>query len=104
MEAKETVMSEREIDKILSDWFGKQRDPYPALNPYLHLVMCQAQAEISFPLGEKQGFKAGIREVVEWLRQYAIHGSKVPLEVVLVDLEAHSPYGKPSSRTGEYNE
>lgn len=43
-------------------------------------------------------FKAGMREVAEWLRQYAIHGSKVPLEDVLADLETHSPYGKPNLR------
>lgn len=45
--------------------------------------------------------KAGIREVMEWLRQYSIHGSKMPLATVIDDLETHSPYGKPKSRNGE---
>ena len=46
--------------------------------------------------GFKAGKQEGIREVVEWLRQYAIRGGRVQLEYVLIDLDVHSPYGKPS--------
>lgn len=36
--------------------------------------------------------KAGVKEVVEWLKQYAIHGGNTPLDTVLIDLKEHSPY------------
>jgi hypothetical protein len=38
----------------------------------------------------------GIREVVGWLEQYAIHGGKTPLSLVLDDLKTHSLYGNPN--------
>ena len=42
----------------------------------------------------QEGRQAGIREVVEWLEKYAIHGGRQPLFNVLDDLKIHSPYGK----------
>lgn len=44
--------------------------------------------------------QATLREVMEWLRQYAIHGSQITLEWVLDDLEIHSPYGNHSVKRG----
>ena len=37
-------------------------------------------------------FKAGIKEVVEWLQEYAIHGGEIPLKSVLEDIETHSSF------------
>jgi len=54
MRAKDTVMSDKEIKQITG---GTHRD-FPE-----GLRICQAQAEISF--------KAGIKEVVEWVNSNA---------------------------------
>jgi len=37
-------------------------------------------------------FKAGIKEVVEWLQELAIHGGKTPLNEVLDIMVVHSPF------------
>ncbi len=87
MEAKDT---EIRIIPQMPVSFAQLLSKYGALSEFQEIIKKdrQAQAEISF--------KAGIREVVEWFRQYAIHGSKVQLEDVLIDLKAHSPYGNPN--------
>ena len=53
-----------------------------------------------FEDGKKAGRQEGRKDVVEWLRQYAIHGGKIPLSSVIEDLETHSPYCNPKSRNG----
>lgn len=34
----------------------------------------------------------GIRQVVEWLKEYAVHGGYMPLKDVLEDIWAHTPW------------
>ena len=101
MEAKDTVMSQETLHK---EYFDNVL-PWPASRARNAV---EAQAEISFKAGFNEalntvvatreydeGEHAGRKEVVEWFRQYAIHGGKMVLEDVIIDLEAHSPYGKP---------
>ena len=38
--------------------------------------------------------KQGVIELLNWLKEYAVHGNKVMLEDVLIDIKAHSPYGQ----------
>ena len=38
--------------------------------------------------------KQGIAELLNWLKEYARYGNRVSLEDVLVDIQAHSPYGQ----------
>ena len=104
MEAKETVIKDtKKINELFYYKFG-----FPMMDKLL-----EAQAELSFKAGYEQCAseleenyllkwkQEGIREVVEWLRGYAEHGGEMPLSSVLIDLEAHSPYGKPNLKSGE---
>ena len=34
-------------------------------------------------------------KLLEWLKEYAIHGGNVPLNQVLEDIRAHSPFWQP---------
>ena len=87
MEAKDTVMNDEELDDCYFNpptTLANEFQDFRAVNRHI----ARAQTEISY--------KAGIREVVEWLKEYAIHGGKVPLHLVLDDIETHSPFGKPN--------
>lgn len=35
-----------------------------------------------------------VEGIFNWLKEYAVHGGKVPLDEVLDDLRVHSKYGK----------
>ena len=34
--------------------------------------------------------QAGRREVVEWIKQYALHRGRMPLNIVIEDMKTHS--------------
>ena len=93
MEAKDTIMSDEELSH-----FGADNILMPEGGQTLFLniaLMLEKQAEISF--------KAGIKEVVEWLQEYAIHGGEIPLKSVLEDIETHSPFMmSQAKRMGDY--
>ena len=93
MKAKDTIMSDKELSH-----FGADNIPMPEGGQTLFLnitLVLEKQAEISF--------KAGIKEVVEWLQEYAIHGGEIPLKSVLVDIETHSPFMmSQAKRMGDY--
>jgi len=85
MEAKkweDTVMTPNQI-----------RDCYwkAGKNPAGYKV-AEVQAEISFKAGEGKGKQGGIEKVVEWLKEYAVHGGNTSLCNVLLDMEVHSPF------------
>lgn len=83
MKAEETVMDMKQIVGVLDELI---KSPTVIKKP--ELAIAQAQAEISW--------NKAIREVVEWLEQYAIDGGKVSLNAVLEDIRIHSIYGKPN--------
>ena len=73
MEAKDTVMSNEQIKVEVGDsWCAF---PMAVFNK-----LVEAQAEISFTLGEEQGRQAGIKEVVEFVNDWT---KRCPL--VLID-------------------
>ena len=84
---KDTVMSDEQLNRI---WNVIHKQVGNRLG-----YIAQAQAEISF--------KAGIKEVVKWLQEYAIHGGEIPLKSVLEDIETHSPFMmSQAKRMGDY--
>lgn len=44
---------------------------------------------------EQRVREEGWVDVIQWLKEYAIHSGKVELNSVLADIEAHSPFYKP---------
>jgi len=68
MEAKDTVMTEEELQIF---W----RNPEDCDD----VGIAESQAEISFTLGEEQGRQAGVKEVVEWL---GLHRSETTRQFV----------------------
>ena len=68
MEAKDTVISWEKIRMVLQeqDRIG-QRD-----NMFRLEAIARTQAEISFIVGVEKGRKAGIEEVVEWIREHSL--------------------------------
>ena len=83
MKAKDTVMPIQKLEMMYLHSKNSER---------VLSEIAQAQAEISFSKGETQGIQKGRKEVVEWLKEYAIHGGKAPLKTVLLDMEVHSPF------------
>ena len=62
-------LSERDIQEAMSDTSNHQ-------------------AAITWEVAEK----VGIQKVVDWLKEYALHGGNVPLKDVLEDMWAHTPW------------
>lgn len=75
MEAKDLVMSYEQINCLCYDTGGKVLN----LENWSNAV-AKAQAEISFPAGEKQGIEKGRKEVVEWVKQNHWHSADGHLE------------------------
>ena len=45
-------------------------------------------------------YMQGVKEVVDWLQEFAIHGGQTPVGEVLGIMAVHSPF-KPSSKIGD---
>lgn len=116
---EETVLTGEQMSEEIQKKTKKWSVVNPAFIEDIANIIAKKQAQLSFSEGEKAERERskefcshcdtpllkegeqyerikqeGIREVVEWLRQYSIHGKRVALEIVLIDLDAHSPYGK----------
>ena len=75
MEAKDTMMTGLEHKTY------EEGANYP---DYKVVIKCESDCPLcAFKAGEEKGKTKGRREVVEWLKEYAIHGGKVPLHTVL---------------------
>jgi len=92
MKAKDTVMKPEEISKIIKDYCGNCRfcatntSVYPEPRCFNDALL-QAQAEITGKIMYDEGFKAGQKEVVEWIDKHPVFiqnntlGIKVPIAV-----------------------
>ena len=92
MEAKDTMLNDEQLVDAINRFY------YPGGGVGRLFVtrpmnsdrgIAEAQAEATWTAREPEideARKAGIREVVEWLTKYAVHGKSTPLEIVLVEL------------------
>ena len=107
MEAKDTVLkiedwkqfdleAHKRANQLAQDTEGSFNSAdIEAIYEAAEIAKLERQAEISF--------KAGIKEVMEWLQEYAIHGGEIPLKSVLEDIETHSPFMmSQAKRMGDY--
>ena len=88
MEAKDTVMN----DATKRQFRYIPDKPSQDVSRWDIESMLLLQAELTAPIFFEEGYKAGTREIVEWLQQYAIRGRNIPLHLVLEDLETHSSF------------
>lgn len=72
MEAKDTIISASEFEILIQHIHGRK---FPTTEEELGQLIAsacrrpvEAQAEISFSLGEKQGYERGIREIENQIR------------------------------------
>ena len=85
MEAKDTIARVRK--QAFKEY---QETHFLAKEPHFTTDGCQRYIDTVL-------FKAGIKEVVGWLRELAIHGGKTSLNEVLDIMAVHSPFKhKPS--------
>jgi len=72
MKAKDTIMNPIKLSETIQyfpDWDLNRGNKFIE---ELCAYVAKAQAEISFPAGEKQGIEKGIRKVVEWIHENSI--------------------------------
>jgi hypothetical protein len=94
MEARDTVISRDKLDQICRDKAGE-----PTFVP-VEKDRREAQAEISFALGEKQG----IEKVIEEMARLALISDDTTLKSYTVGLleGLRKKFPKPTSRNGDY--
>jgi len=117
MEAKKVMDIVGEADCHSEVCFTNSKGVYEPLGWARNLI------EISFKAGEEKekqerkivtdeqieadedvanlNYLNGRKEVMDWLKEYAVHGGNISLRNVLLDMEVHSPFmNKPSSKRG----
>jgi len=115
MEAKDTVLTGEEMSQEIQRKAKKWGIVNPKFIEDIANITANKQAEATWPIAFKAGYKEGqvdseiesqqayeagkdkgrreaMKEVVEWLQGYAIHGGNISLRNVLLDMEVHSPF------------
>ena len=78
-------MTDKKIDKMDKE-IQQIKKTQAMLNKKLE------DTELATEQARAEGKKLGIKEVVGWLREYAVYSGRIPLNLVLEDMRAHSPF------------
>jgi len=94
---KEARLTPIEKDKALKPYMMKRRlcaecgTEYDC-SPWYLLSRDEREGVIADAASEK-AYKESAKELLKWLKDYAIHGGTIPLVTVLEDIRVHSKWG-----------